>query len=129
MPNHSRLKKELGLADVFAISTGAMFSSGFFLLPGIASAYAGPAVVVAYLIAAVLVIPAMLSKAELATAMPRAGGTYYFIDRSMGPLLGTIGGIGTWFSLMFKSAFALIGIGAAAGLLIGALGRFTGSRR
>lgn len=112
MADHKKLKKELTLFDVFAISTGAMFSSGFFLLPGLASAQTGPSVVIAYLIAAFLVLPAMLSQAELATAMPRAGGTYYFIDRSMGPLFGTIGGIGTWFSLIFKTAFALIGIGA-----------------
>lgn len=107
-----RLRKELGLFDVFAISTGAMFSSGFFLLPGLAAAKAGPSVVLAYLIAALLVLPAMLSKAELSTAMPRAGGTYYFLDRSLGPIVGTIGGIGTWIALILKSAFALIGMGA-----------------
>lgn len=106
------LKKELTLLDVFVISTGAMFSSGFFLLPGIASAYTGPSVVLAYLLAGLLVLPTMLSKAELATAMPRAGGTYYYLDRSLGPLAGTIGGLGTWLSLVFKSAFALIGMGA-----------------
>ena len=33
-----RLKKELQLLDVYVISTGAMISSGFFLLPGIAAA-------------------------------------------------------------------------------------------
>lgn len=37
-----KLKKELGLFDVYVISTGAMFSSGFFLLPGLATASAGP---------------------------------------------------------------------------------------
>ena len=51
-----------------------MFSSGFFLLPGLAAAEAGPSVVLAYLIAAFLILPAMLSMAELSTAMPRAGG-------------------------------------------------------
>jgi len=107
-----RLRKELGLFDVFAISTGAMFSSGFFLLPGLAAAQAGPAVIVAYLIAGLLVFPAMLSKAELSTAMPKAGGTYYFLDRSLGPLVGAVGGIGTWIALILKSAFALIGMGA-----------------
>lgn len=107
-----RLSKELGLFDVFAISTGAMFSSGFFLLPGLAAAEAGPSVVLAYLIAAVLILPAMLSMAELSTAMPRAGGAYYFLDRSLGPVVGTIGGIGTWIALILKSAFALIGMGA-----------------
>ncbi len=76
------LKKSL--IDVYAISTGAMFSSGFFLLPGIASAYSGPSVILAYLIGGILVIPAMLSVAELSTALPKAGGPYYFLDRSLG---------------------------------------------
>jgi len=107
-----RLKKQLTLFDVYVICTGAMFSSGFFLLPGIAAAKAGPAVILAYLISGILIVPAMLSQAELATAMPRAGGTYYFLDRTLGPMMGTIGGIGTWFALMLKSAFALIGMGA-----------------
>lgn len=113
-----RLKKELGLFDVFAVSTGAMFSSGFFLLPGLAFAKAGPAVVLAYLLAGVLILPAMFSKAELSTALPRAGGTYYFLDRSLGPLAGTIGGLGTYFALSLKTAFALIGIGAYAAFFI-----------
>lgn len=107
-----RLKKDLGLADVYAISTGAMFSSGFFLLPGIAAAQAGPSVILAYLLAGFLIVPAMLAMAELSTALPKAGGAYYFLDRSLGPMAGTVGGLGTWVALVFKSAFALIGVGA-----------------
>ena len=107
-----RLKKELTLFDVYAISTGAMFSSGFFLLPGLATAQAGPSAIAAYFLAGVLILPAMLSVAELSTAMPKAGGAYYFLDRSLGPLAGTVGGLGTWLALVLKSAFALIGMGA-----------------
>jgi len=106
------LRKELGLFDVYAISTGAMFSSGFFLLPGLAAAQTGPSVALAYLVAGVFILPAMLSVAELATAMPRAGGAYYFLDRALGPLVGTVGGLGTWMALILKSAFALVGMGA-----------------
>lgn len=106
------LKKELGLFDVYAICTGAMFSSGFFLLPGLAAAQTGPSVALAYLIAGLLMLPAMFSMAELSTAMPRAGGDYYFLDRAMGPLIGTVGGTGTYLALTLKSAFALIGMGA-----------------
>jgi APA family basic amino acid/polyamine antiporter len=106
-----RLAKQLSLLDVYMISTAAMFSSGFFLLPGIAAAAAGPSVVLAYFISGLLIMPAMLSQAELATAMPRAGGAYYYLDRTLGPLVGTMGGIGAWFALILKSAFALIGIG------------------
>lgn len=116
MASKKRLKKELGLFDVFAISTGAMFSSGFFLLPGIASHYTGPSVFLAYLLAGLLILPAMFSIAEISTALPRSGGAYFFLDRSLGPLMGTIGGLGTYFALMFKTAFAIIGIGAYAAL-------------
>jgi amino acid transporter/mannitol/fructose-specific phosphotransferase system IIA component (Ntr-type) len=110
--NQNRLKKELSLLDIYAIATGATLSSGFFLLPGIAAAQAGPAVVVAYIIAAIHLIPAVFSMAELSTAMPRAGGIYFFLDRSLGPLFGIIGGLGTWLVMILKTAFALIGMGA-----------------
>lgn len=108
----AKLEKKLGLLDVFAISTGAMFSSGFFLLPGVAAGTTGPSVFLAYLVASFLILPAMFSMAELSTAMPRAGGAYYFLDRALGPMAGTIGGVGTWLALVLKSAFALIGMGA-----------------
>jgi amino acid transporter/nucleotide-binding universal stress UspA family protein len=103
------LERDLGLLAVVAISVGAMVGSGIFILPGLAMVEAGPAVVAAYLLAGVFVLPAALSKSEMATAMPEAGGTYIYIERGMGPLLGTIAGIGTWFSLSFKSALALVG--------------------
>ncbi|MED5198826.1 MAG: APC family permease, partial [Gemmatimonadota bacterium] len=106
------LKKELGLFDVYAIATGATLSSGFFLLPGLAAVGVGSGLPLAYLLAGLLIVPGLVSMAELATAMPRAGGVYYFLDRSMGPLMGTVGGFGTWIALILKSAFALIGIGA-----------------
>lgn len=106
------LKKELSLLGVYTLGTGATLSSGFFLLPALAAAEAGPAVVLSYLVAVVPLLPGVLSKIELATAMPRAGGEYYFLDRSLGPLIGTIGGLGTWFGLGLKTAFALVGIGA-----------------
>ena len=114
---YSFLERDLGLIDIFCIASGAMISSGLFVLPGLAFAKAGPAVILSYGIASLLIIPAVLSKAELATAMPKAGGTYFFIDRSMGPMMGTVGGFAAWFSLAFKSAFALVGIGLFAVLL------------
>ena len=103
------LERDLGLPSVLAISIGAMIGSGIFILPALALEIAGPAVILAYLLAGVLVVPAALSKSEMATAMPEAGGTYIYIERGMGPLLGTIAGIGTWFSLSFKGALALVG--------------------
>ncbi len=111
MSNKKNLKRSLGLLDVFAISTGAMISSGFFLLPGIAASKSGPAVIVAYILAAFMILPALLSTVELSTAMPRSGGTYFFISRSLGPMLGTVMGIGDWLALVLKCTFALVGLG------------------
>ncbi|NQT22174.1 MAG: amino acid permease [Candidatus Omnitrophica bacterium] len=111
------LKRRLGLLDVFCIASGAMISSGLFILPSLAYVKTGPALFVSYIIASCLVIPALLSKAELVTAMPRSGGDYFFISRSMGLGIGAIGGLASWFSLSLKSAFALIGMGVYLALI------------
>ena len=113
-----KLKRELNLVDVFCIATGAMISSGLFVLPGIAHAIAGPAVFVSYLFAGLLAITGMLSQAELVSAMPKAGGTYFYVTRSLGPGVGTVDGLLTWFAISLKSAFALIGMSAFTALII-----------
>jgi len=115
--DHSRepsaaLRRSLGLYAVLTISIGAMIGSGIFVLPGLAFKIAGPSVILAFFLAGIVVLPAALSQSEMATAMPEAGGTYLYIDRAMGPLMGTIAGFGVWFSLVFKSAFALVGLSA-----------------
>jgi basic amino acid/polyamine antiporter, APA family len=111
-------KKKLGLLDVFCIATGAMISSGLFILPGLAHEAAGPSVIVAYLIAGIMALTGLLSQAELVSAMPKAGGTYFFVARSMGPAVGTINGIITWLSLCLKTAFALVGMAAFTAIVL-----------
>ena len=112
------LERDLGLYATVTISMGAMIGSGIFVLPALGLKKAGPAVIIAYILAGLVVLPAALSKAEMATAMPESGGTYLYIDRAMGPLAGTVAGIGAWFSLVFKSSFALVGLGAYLLLLV-----------
>lgn len=106
------LSKQLGVLHIYAIATGAMISSGLFVLPGIAAAKAGPAVIIAYALSGILLLPSLFAVAELATAMPRAGGTYFFISRSLGGMFGTIDGIGVWLALILKTSIALVGLGA-----------------
>jgi amino acid transporter/mannitol/fructose-specific phosphotransferase system IIA component (Ntr-type) len=116
-----KLKKELGLLDVFCVASGAMISSGLFVLPALVFAEVGPAIILSYIIAWIFIIPSVLSKAELVTAMPKAGGIYFFIDRSFGPAVGTIGGFSAWLSLSLKSAFALAGMGIFVTLIAPAI--------
>lgn len=107
-----KLDRSLSLPYVVAIAIGGMLGSGIFVLPGLAAAKTGPSVWLAYLLAGFCILPAVLSKSELATAMPSSGGTYIYIERTFGPLIGTISGLGLWLSLLLKSSFALVGLGA-----------------
>ena len=111
------LKRSLGLGHVFVISTGGTISAGLFFLPSFAAAKAGPSAILAYLIAGLLALPAMLSVAELSTAMPRAGGLYYFLARALGPAGGTVTSVATWLSLVMKDAFALVAMSAYLALI------------
>lgn len=103
------MERRLGLSDIVAVSLGAMLGS-LFILPGISAKVSGPSMWMAYLIAGICCLPATLSKSELATAMPTSGGSYVYIDRAFGPLMGTVGGLGLWLAQLLKSAFALIGL-------------------
>lgn len=107
-----KLERRLGLGAIIAISISSMLGSGIFVLPGIATTITGPSVWLAFIIAAIAVLPAALSKSELASAMPSSGGTYVYLERCFGPLFGTVAGIGLWLSLLLKASFALVGFGA-----------------
>ncbi len=104
------LKKDITLFGVFTIAAGAMISSGIFILPGLAFDIAGPAVFVSYFLAGVLALLGILSVIELATAMPKAGGDFFFVNKTFGPLLGTLTGFLGWTALSLKSAFAIYGL-------------------
>ncbi len=112
------LERSLGLFAVVAISVGAMLGGEIFVLPAVAAQLTGPSLWLAYLVAALLVMPAALSKAELATAMPDSGGAYLYIERAMGPLAGTVAGVGLWLSLLLKSTFALAVLGSYLSLVV-----------
>ena len=113
-----KLTRSVTLTSAIAISIGGMLGSGIFVLPGIAAAKTGSSIWIAYLLAAVCILPAALSKSELATSMPSSGGTYVYIERTFGPVFGTIAGIGLWLSLLLKSSFALVGFGAYLTVLV-----------
>jgi basic amino acid/polyamine antiporter, APA family len=114
-----KLKKGISFLGVFSIASGAMISSGIFILPGLAYSKEGPAVFISYFIAGLLALIGIFSVIELSTAMPQAGGDYYFINKTFGPMLGTISGFHGWFALALKSAFAIYGISEIIFILTG----------
>ncbi|MEY7849560.1 amino acid permease [Natrarchaeobius sp. A-rgal3] len=105
------LAKDLGLISALAIGIGTMIGAGIFVLPGVAAQEAGPVVVISFIIGGCIAMVNAFSVSELGTAMPKAGGAYYYINRALGPLAGSISGMGDWIGLAFASAFYCIGFG------------------
>ena len=105
------LKRSVGLAGVVIISLSAMLP-GIFVTPTFAAEIMGAGIWLAFIVAAAVVLPAAISKAELASGMPSSGGSYVYLERTYGPMIGTISGLGLWASFLLKSGFALIGFSA-----------------
>ena len=113
------LERKLGLFSVVIISLASMLGTGLFVIPALAMVEMGGGgsnpvggIWLAFLLAGIVILPATISKSELATAMPSSGGAYVYIEKSFGPQIGTVLGVGLWATTMFKSAFALLGFKA-----------------
>ncbi|KAB1190512.1 amino acid permease [Haloferax sp. MBLA0076] len=112
------LAKDLGLLSALTIGIGTMVGAGIFVLPGVAAQTAGPVVVVSFIVGGLVALVNALSVSELGTAMPKAGGGYYYVNRALGPLFGSIAGLGDWVGLAFASAFYSIGFGQYLATLV-----------
>lgn len=99
-----RLKPTLGLLDATAISVGAIIGGGIFVVTGIAAGFAGPALIVSMLIAAVVALFTALSFAELTAFLPREGGVYEFGHRLISPFAGFLTGWMWMLSNIFAGA-------------------------
>ena len=86
-PEH-RLRKDLGALDLTVFGVGVTIGAGLFVLTGTAAAlYAGPAVALSFVIAAVACGLAALCYAELASTVPVAGSAYTFSYATLGELV------------------------------------------
>jgi APA family basic amino acid/polyamine antiporter len=88
----SGLKATLGLFDATAISVGAIIGAGIFVVTGIAAGFAGSALVVSMLIAAVIALLTALSFAELTAWQPREGSIYEYTYQLVSPFAGFLTG-------------------------------------
>lgn len=114
------LKRDLGWKEATALGTGAMVGAGIFILSGVAAGKAGPAVMIAFVIAAILEIFLGLCYAELASRYPRAGGAYEYVSQTMGPFVGTVIGWSYWGAWLAASSFVSQGFGNYLHSLTGA---------
>ncbi|MDQ2055428.1 MULTISPECIES: APC family permease [Halobellus] len=122
----TELERTIGLSGGISIGVGTMIGAGIFVFPGLAAGGAGPAAAASFGIGAVIALLVALPTSELATAMPKSGGGYYFISRALGALPGAVVGLSIWLGLVFATAFYLVGFGsyvaavlAEAGVAVG----------
>ena len=105
------LAKDLGPLAALTIGVGTMIGAGIFVLPGTAITDAGWWAVFSFVLGGGIALLTALSASELGTAMPRSGGAYFYVNRALGPLFGSIAGWANWMGLAFASAFYMVGFG------------------
>lgn len=107
----AELERTLGLVGGLAIGIGTMIGAGIFVFPGLAGAEVGTAATASFAVSGIVALLVAVPTSELATAMPKSGGGYYFISRGLGTLAGTVVGLSLWLGLVFATAFYLVGLG------------------
>jgi amino acid transporter/nucleotide-binding universal stress UspA family protein len=105
------LARTLGLFDASMIGLGAMIGAGVFVLTGIASGEAGPAAIIAFALNGIVTTFTAFSYAELASAIPEAGGGYSFVKRAMPSSVSFLAGWMLWFAYTVACALYAVGFG------------------
>lgn len=90
----AELKRELGLVTAVSIVIGTIIGSGIFLVPKTAILKVGSPdmVFLVWIFGGLLTLAGALTYAELASAMPEAGGEYVYLREAYGPFFGFIYG-------------------------------------
>lgn len=114
-----RLSRQLGTFSATMLGLGSILGTGIFVSIGIAAGAAGPAVILAILLAAGLATCNALSSAQLAAAHPVSGGTYEYGYRLLRPELGFTAG---WMFVCAKTASAATAAIGVAGYGLHLLG-------
>ena len=109
--SHVTLARTLGYFDATMIGLGAMIGAGIFVLTGIAVGEAGPAAILAFALNGVVTLFTAFAYAELASAIPEAGGGYAFVKRVFPGLIGFLAGWMLWYAYTVACALYAAGFG------------------
>jgi basic amino acid/polyamine antiporter, APA family len=91
---HGELKKSLGATNLVLLGIGCIIGTGIFVLTGRAAAqFAGPAIIISFIITGTLCALVALSYAELASAIPVSGSAYSYSYASLGEIAAWIMGL------------------------------------
>src|SRR5256885_10696964 len=106
------LKRALGPVNLVTLGIGAVIGAGIFVLTGSAAAlYAGPAIILSYVLAGTACVFAGLCYAEFASMIPIAGSAYTYGYSTLGEIVAWIIGWGLIFGYAFGAATGATGWG------------------
>ncbi|PGM51137.1 MULTISPECIES: amino acid permease [Bacillaceae] len=89
--SNSSLNKVLGAFDLTMLGIGAIIGTGIFVLTGVAAAdYAGPALILSFIIAGLACTFAALCYSEFASMIPEAGSAYTYSYVAFGEIVAWI---------------------------------------
>ncbi len=103
----AELKRTLGVWQAAAVSIGAIIGAGIFVLIGVASGIAGPAVILSFIMAGIASLFTALSAAALSSFITESGGSYIYTHHAFGRFWGFVVG---W----MQSADYIIGASAVS---------------
>ena len=119
MAKTERLRRDIGLPGAVIIGLGSILGTGVFVSIAIAAEIAGPAILLAVILAGALASFNGFSSAALATAHPVSGGAYEYGYTFVTPAVGFTAG---WMFLIAKGASAATAALGFAGYLWSAIG-------
>lgn len=109
--NEPTFARDLGLFDATMIGVGAMIGAGIFVLTGLAAGVAGPASILAFILNGLVTLITAFAYAELASAIPRAGGGYSFVRMAFPGATGFVAGWMLWFAYTVACSLYALGFG------------------
>src|SRR5579864_6628451 len=117
------LKRALGPINLISIGIGGIIGAGIFVLTGTAAAqFAGPAIIISYIIAGVGCVFAGLCYAEFASMLPIAGSAYTYGYSTMGEIVAWIIGWALVLEYAFGAATVAVGWSGYVSSLLGYFG-------
>ncbi|MEZ5690221.1 MAG: amino acid permease [Rickettsiales bacterium] len=118
----SKLKRSLSATNLVSLGIGCIIGAGIFVMTGQAAAeYAGPAIILSFVIAGLCCAFAGLCYAELSSMLPVSGSAYSYAYASIGELCAWV--MGLLLLLEYGVAASTVAVGWS-GYLVSFLGNF-----
>ena len=122
VPHGGGLRRVLKTLDLTLLGIGAIIGAGIFVLTGVGASYAGPGLVLSFILAGFACAMAALCYAEFASMIPIAGSAYSYSYATMGELIAWIIGWDLVLEYAVASAAVAAGWSHYLTVILGGLG-------